>query len=47
MSLITTLLFHVTANNCGAYATNIAGGKMVLMYRWDPAEAPGLIEARG
>ncbi|MDZ4376357.1 MAG: AMP-binding protein [Phenylobacterium sp.] len=33
VSLITTPLFHVTANNCGAYATTAAGGKMVLMYR--------------
>lgn len=44
VSLITTPLFHVTANNCGAYATTAAGGKMVLMYRWDPAEALKLIE---
>lgn len=26
--LITTPLFHVTANNCGAYATTAAGGKL-------------------
>lgn len=43
-SLITTPLFHVTANNCGAYATTAGGGKMVLMYRWDPGEALKLIE---
>jgi long-chain acyl-CoA synthetase len=42
--LITTPLFHVTANNCGAYALTAAGGKMVLMYRWDPKDALTLIE---
>ena len=44
VTLITTPLFHVTANNCGAYATSAAGGKMVLMYRWDAKEALTLIE---
>ena len=43
VSLLTTPLFHVTANNCGAYATTAAGGKMVLMYRWDAGEALRLI----
>jgi len=43
-TLATTPLFHVTANNCGAYPTTAAGGKFVLMYRWDPAEALRLIE---
>ena len=42
--LVTTPLFHVTANNCGAYALSAAGGKMVLMYRWDAKEALTLIE---
>jgi long-chain acyl-CoA synthetase len=45
VALITTPLFHVTANNCGAYAVTAAGGKMVLMYRWDAGEALRLIEA--
>lgn len=44
VSLVTTPLFHVTANNCGAYAVTAAGGKMVLMYRWDAGEALKLIE---
>ncbi|HEX4182602.1 MAG TPA: class I adenylate-forming enzyme family protein, partial [Caulobacteraceae bacterium] len=44
-TLTTTPLFHVTANNCGAYATTAAGGKMVLMYRWDAGEALKLIQA--
>jgi long-chain acyl-CoA synthetase len=43
-ALISTPLFHVTANNCGAYAVSATGGKLVLMYRWDPLEALKLIE---
>jgi long-chain acyl-CoA synthetase len=44
VTLITTPLFHVTANNCAAYLTTAAGGTMVLMYRWDAGEALKLIE---
>jgi long-chain acyl-CoA synthetase len=44
VALLTTPLFHVTANNCGAYAATAAGGKLVLMYRWDPKVALDLIE---
>ncbi|MDP2259010.1 MAG: class I adenylate-forming enzyme family protein [Caulobacter sp.] len=44
VTLVTTPLFHVTANNCGAYATTAGGGKMVLMYRWDAGTALQLIE---
>jgi long-chain acyl-CoA synthetase len=44
VGLITTPLFHVTANNCAAYAITAGGGKMVLMYRWDAGEALKLIE---
>ena len=44
ISLLTTPLFHVTANNCGAYAITAAGGKMILMYRWDAKAALQLIE---
>jgi long-chain acyl-CoA synthetase len=44
VGLVTTPLFHVTANNCGAYATAAAGGTMVLMYKWDALEALKLIE---
>ncbi len=43
--LLTTPLFHVTANNCGAYLTSAAGGTIVLMYRWDAGAALKLIEA--
>jgi long-chain acyl-CoA synthetase len=42
--LVTTPLFHVTANNCIAHATTMNGGKMVFMYKWDPTEALKLIE---
>jgi long-chain acyl-CoA synthetase len=44
VALLTTPLFHVTANNCGAYACTAAGGKLVLMYRWDAKVALELIE---
>jgi long-chain acyl-CoA synthetase len=44
VALLTTPLFHVTANNCGAYAVTAGGGKLVLMYRWDAGEALKLIE---
>lgn len=47
VTLITTPLFHVTANNCGAYATSAQGGALVLMYRWDAGEALKLIEREG
>ncbi|KQT35260.1 AMP-dependent synthetase [Sphingomonas sp. Leaf412] len=43
VTLLTTPLFHVTANNCGAYLTTAAGGTLVLMYRWDAGEALRLI----
>ena len=42
--LITTPLFHVTANNCLAHAATLSGGKLVHMYRWDAGEALKLIE---
>ena len=45
VALLTTPLFHVTANNCGAYAVTAGGGKLVLMYRWEAGEALRLIEA--
>jgi long-chain acyl-CoA synthetase len=43
VTLVTTPLFHVTANNCAAYLTTAAGGAMVLMYRWDAGTALQLI----
>ena len=44
VGLLTTPLFHVTANNCGAYALTAGGGTIVLMYRWDAGEALKIIE---
>lgn len=44
VTLITTPLFHVTANNCGVYRATAVGGTIVLMYRWDAGEALRLIE---
>lgn len=44
VSLLTTPLFHVTANNCGAYLSSAAGGAIVLMYKWDAGHALKLIE---
>jgi long-chain acyl-CoA synthetase len=44
-ALVTTPLFHVAANNCLAHPVTSAGGKLILMYRWDAGEALKLIEA--
>jgi len=43
-ALVTTPLFHVTANNCLAQATTLGGGKLVHMYKWDAGDALALIE---
>jgi long-chain acyl-CoA synthetase len=43
-SLLTTPLFHVTANNCVAQSMTVAGGKLVHMYKWDAGKALELIE---
>jgi long-chain acyl-CoA synthetase len=43
-ALVTTPLFHVTANNCVAHGSTLTGGKMTFMYRWDPLKALQLIE---
>ncbi len=42
--LVTTPLFHVTANNCLAHGTTLTGGKLVHMYKWDAGEALKLVE---
>ncbi|MGD2009087.1 MAG: class I adenylate-forming enzyme family protein, partial [Cellvibrionales bacterium] len=44
-ALIATPLFHVTANNCVLQAGTVAGGRFVLMYKWDPVEAMRLVQA--
>lgn len=43
-ALVATPFFHVTANNCVAQVAPLMGGSLVLMYKWDPAEALRLIE---
>lgn len=45
VGLVTTPLFHVTANNGMAYSVTASGGRLVLMRKWDPSEALRLIEA--
>lgn len=44
VTLIPTPFFHVTGSNCLAYSVTVRGGTMVLMYKWDAAEALSLIE---
>ena len=44
VGLATTPLFHVTATNCLAHPVTAAGGKLVLMHRWDAGDALRLIE---
>ncbi|MGK2928567.1 MAG: class I adenylate-forming enzyme family protein [Acidimicrobiales bacterium] len=39
-----TPLFHVTACNCLLHPATLAGGTLVLTYKWDPARALELIE---
>lgn len=39
-----TPLFHVTACNCILHPATLAGGRVVLTYKWDPARAIELIE---
>ncbi len=39
-----TPLFHVTACNCLLQPATLVGGRIVLMYRWDPGRALELIE---
>ncbi|MCB1842963.1 MAG: acyl--CoA ligase [Halioglobus sp.] len=42
--LLTTPLFHVTANNVIAHTHTLLGNKLVHMYKWDAGEALRLIE---
>ena len=42
--LLTTPLFHVTANNCAMQPVTMIGGKIVFMYKWDAGEALKIIE---
>ena len=43
-SLVTTPLFHVTANNCVNHPLTPQGGKLVHMHKWDAGRALQLIE---
>ena len=43
-ALLPVPLFHVTGCNCVLHTVTIAGGCLVLMYRWDAAEALRLVE---
>jgi long-chain acyl-CoA synthetase len=43
-ALVTTPLFHVTANNCVSHGMTRNGGKLVHMYKWDAGDALQLIE---
>ena len=42
--LLTTPLFHVTANNCAMQPVTMIGGKIVFMYKWDAGDALKMIE---
>ena len=46
-ALLPVPLFHVTGCNCVLHTVTIAGGCLVLMYRWDAAEALRLIGREG
>lgn len=46
-ALVTTPLFHVTANNALAHPITYGGGKLVLMHKWDAAEAARLADSEG
>ncbi len=45
VALLPVPLFHVTGCNCVMHPVTAAGGRLVLMHRWDPTEALRLIEA--
>ena len=44
ITIVTTPLFHVTANNCVMQPATLGGGTMVHMYKWDAREALEIIE---
>jgi long-chain acyl-CoA synthetase len=47
VALLPVPLFHVTGCNCVLHTVTIAGGCLVMMYRWDATEALRLIEREG
>ncbi len=42
--LVTTPMFHVTANNCVVQPCTMGGGTVIFMYKWDAGEALKIIE---
>lgn len=42
--LVTTPMFHVTANNCVSQPATLAGGTLIFMYKWDAGEALKIID---
>jgi len=42
--LVAVPLFHVTGSHCVMLPITATGGQLVLMYKWDPAQALELIE---
>ncbi len=44
IAMAPTPLFHVTANNCIMHPVTLAGGTLVMLYKWDAARALELIE---
>ena len=42
--LVTTPLFHVTANNCVSQPCTMVGGTLIFMYKWDAGEALKIID---
>ncbi len=42
--LVTTPLFHVTANNCVVQPATLVGGTLIFMYKWDAGEALKIID---
>ena len=47
IAMLPVPLFHVTGCNCVLHTVTIAGGCLVMMYRWDAAEALRLIAREG
>ncbi|MDG5746822.1 class I adenylate-forming enzyme family protein [Qipengyuania sp. XHP0207] len=47
VTLLVIPLFHVTACSAGLMGAVVAGHTIVMMHKWDPVEAFGLIEREG
>ena len=45
--LVAVPLFHVTGSHCVMIPITATGGRLVLMYKWDPSKALELIEREG